>query len=276
MANPIFYGSPDFTANGNLTLVENSFQRDPASLSYTLTWKGTEAAVGLKTQQIVALGAKASQSKIGGQYSVTGTFWADPTQPPETEIPNDTYTFGTEAAQVDLYAHPRARAYLIAEGTANMAAMRNAMELFISTGKPTKVPDPSGSEKPIFDSSPAGLAAGAIYDARSIGETHYTLFRPIFRRRREYSLQYAQKRKIENLPKFYLRSSLIRVFEIPAAVASLIPDDPTDTAAVGTVWGWRKRVDDGEIVQTKRGAYVFQESLDFEFGGISTYFSDEI
>jgi len=278
MATPIFYGDADFAAN-KVTLIDSSFQIDPVSLSYSLTWKGTEAAIDLLATAISLQGARVSRSKAAGQFTVTGTYSYDPTASPAEEVPRDVYSFGTESTQVDLYAHPRAQAYLNALGTDNRIAMRGAMEIYIASGpkKDTSpVPDPGGTKKPTFDASAEGLSATAIRDERTLGTTHYTLLRPIFRRRREYSLQYAPRRVIQNLPTFYSRASLISTYSIPSEVAAQIPEDPADAPATGTAWGWRKRVDDAEVTQTKRGAYVVQETLDFEFNGWSTFFFDQV
>ena len=101
MATPIFYGDADFAAN-KVTLVDSSFQSDPASLSYSLTWKGTEAAVDTLAAAIALQGARVSRSKAGGQFTVTGTYSYDPTASPGDEVPRDSYSFGTESTIVDI------------------------------------------------------------------------------------------------------------------------------------------------------------------------------
>jgi hypothetical protein len=275
MAGPIFYGSPEFTAAGNVTLVDNSFQSDPASRSYSLTWKGTEAAVDTLATAIALQGARVSRSKANGQFTVTGTYSYDPTAPAGNEVPRDTYSFSTETTQVDIYSHPRAEKYLMAAGVKKQAAMRAAMEQFVGSTEAKQVPVGS-IQAPFFDSTPEGISAGGIFDYRYHGGTHYNVLRPIFRRRREYSLAYAPRRVIQNQPTFYSRASLISTYSIPAEVAAQIPEDPADAPPTGTVWGWRKRMDDAEITQTKRGAYVVQETLDFEFAYFFTFFFDQV
>jgi hypothetical protein len=144
------------------------------------------------------------------------------------------------------------------------------MEKYIAKGlAPT-------SGDPVFDGSAEGLSAAAIYYYRVKGGTHYTINRPVFRRRRQYSLAYASRRVIENLPKFYTRAALISTFGIPSAIAALIPDDPDSSPPHGTAWGWEKRQDEAQTIDGRRGSYMIEENLDFAHAAYSTYFYTQV
>jgi hypothetical protein len=264
MSAPIFYGSATFIADGQLTLTDNTLASQPGSSSYSLTWSGTEAGIDAKAAELELAGYPFQRRKAEGRFMLTAVFATDPSVG-AVEVPADVWGFDDEVAQIDIYSHPRAWTYLADEGAASAHIAKQSLENYISAGlAPT-------SADHVFDSSPAGLSANALYLYRVSGGTHYDLKRPVLFRQREFSVAYAPRRVIENVPKFYTRSRLITEFSIPTVIANQIPDDPADTPPSGTAWGWKERQDNSQTIP-RSGRIT--ERRDWVFAAYSTYFFD--
>ena len=262
MSNPIFYGSETFIASGQLTLTENTLSSQPGSATYQLTWTGTEAGVDAKAGELELAGVAYQRRKAEGRFVVTAVFQTDPTSG-AAETPSDLYGFDTEIAQVDIYAHPRAWPWINKDSTPNVA--KAEMEKLLA--------DTDDLVQATVITGTYANNGNALFRYRIKGGTHYDLDRPVFFRQREYSVAYAPRRVIENLPKFYTRSTIISTFAIPTAIANQIPSDPSDTAPTGTVWGWRKRADSSQTV-ARTGKIT--ERIDWVFGAYDSFFFDQV
>jgi hypothetical protein len=261
------YLAPSIATN-QVCLVGFSPTVDPDGRgTWDYVYEGTSAGIASVAAIMSAAGARINASYDSGTSKLSASFpfypGADPSDTgalPTAEVPTDRYSIRFGAAQVSLFALPKAtNEAAAAPGISTIAEYKKIITDHVNDG--TAITDR-------FDIAVTPFAF-VIYRLLSHGIESINVDRPTLRRHRTYSYAYAERRTITFNQYVYTTSRLLTTFSIPADVASILPVDPSGTGETpaSCTWGWRISDQDLEYNPASR---KFEESVVWEYAAYDT------
>lgn len=204
--------------------------------STTFIWEGEEEALNTMAPN---MGGVARVYRFNGPVYRMNVRYGD-AQDGSTEVPSDTWEIDTEMAEVSLWECPIL--VKLAGGSDELLIWKS----FILTAAEAKL-DPPGHYP--NDNAPWTGDLAATYREYLRGTRAFELKRPILKRIRTISTNYANPVDIIVPEPVYTSNKLKDLYGIPVRIFAQLPDNPSaDVTPTDRFWGWKQRKESSKTV----------------------------
>ena len=228
----ISQASPDFVTSGYALVSQGARYDAEGRQAWRVVYEGTQDGIDALRATFPGSGVDVDSEFLpGGRSRLTAVYGYYPGSGggPGSEVPQEQWSYEEISTQPSLWTHPTVAPVISKAGG---SALKKQLEDAIRAGEPNPWGTATSGDLSVMRD---------VYDRFLRGVESWEASRPVIRRVRSFTVQYAPRTTLLITSQVYSRSSLISSFSPPSAFQAQIPVDPTwDPPTVQSQWGWKK------------------------------------
>lgn len=249
----ISQASPDFVTSGYALVSQGARYDAEGRQAWRVVYEGTQDGIDALRATFPGSGVDVDSEFLpGGRSRLTAVYGYYPGSGggPGSEVPQEQWSYEEISTQPSLWTHPLVAPVITGAGGSEYKKQ-------IEDGVRAGTPNPWGTA-----TSGTDAVLRNVYDRMLRGTESWEASRPIIRRVRSFTVQYAPRTTLLITSQVYSRASLISTFNPPSAFQPQIPVNPDwAPSAPDSVWGWKKGPQSSGYNKATR---LYEETLTWE------------